>query len=63
VGRRRRQATIKDVAQGLNLDWDTIKTLEKQYMRAQLARAELRSRRRADSQETYHYMPPGSYGA
>jgi len=39
VGRRCRQATIKDVAQELNLDWDTVKTLEKQYMRAQLARA------------------------
>ena len=39
VGRRCRQATIKDIAQELNLDWDTIKTLEKQYMRAQLARA------------------------
>ena len=39
VGRRCRQATIKDVAQELNLDWDTVKTLEKQYMRAQLAKA------------------------
>jgi len=39
VGRRCRQATIKDIAQELNLDWDTVKTLEKQYMRAQLARA------------------------
>ena len=39
VGRRCRQATIKDIAQELNLDWDTFKTLEKQYMQAQLARA------------------------
>ena len=39
VGRRCRQATIKDVAEELQLDWDTVKTLEKQYMRAQLARA------------------------
>ncbi|MEK7731877.1 MAG: ISL3 family transposase, partial [Planctomycetota bacterium] len=39
VGRRCRQATIKDIAQELNLDWDTVKTLEKQYMQAQLARA------------------------
>ena len=30
--------TIKDIAQELNLDWDTVKTLEKQYMQAQLAR-------------------------
>ena len=39
VGRRCRQATIKDIAQELKLDWDTVKTLEKQYMRAQLAKA------------------------
>ena len=38
VGRRCRQATIKDIAQELNLDWDTVKALEKQYMRAQLAK-------------------------
>jgi transposase len=38
VGRRCRQATIKDIAEELNLHWETIKTLEKQYMRAQLAR-------------------------
>jgi len=38
VGRRCRQATIKDIAQELNLDWETVKTLEKQYMRAQLAK-------------------------
>ena len=39
VGRRCRQAPIKDIAQELHLDWDTVKTLEKQYMRAQLAKA------------------------
>jgi transposase len=39
VGRRCRQATIKDVAKELNLDWDAVKELEKQYMAAQLVRA------------------------
>ena len=39
VGRRCRQATIKDIAQELGLHWETVKTLEMQYMRAQLARA------------------------
>ena len=39
VGRRCRQATIKDIADELMLDWDTVKTLEIQYMRAQLAKA------------------------
>jgi transposase len=38
VGRRCRQATIKDIAEELHLDWDTVKTLEQQYMRAQLAK-------------------------
>jgi transposase len=38
VGRRCRQATIKDVAEEFKLHWETIKILEKQYMRAQLAR-------------------------
>ena len=38
VGRRCRQSTIKDVAKEFHLHWDTIKTLEMQYMRAQLAR-------------------------
>jgi transposase len=38
VGRRCRSATIKDIAQELGLDWDTVKTLEKQYMAAQLAK-------------------------
>jgi len=39
VGKRCRSATIKDVAEELRLDWDTVKTLEKQYMAAQLAKA------------------------
>ena len=39
VGRRCVSATIKDVARELRLDWHTVKTLEKQYMTAQLARA------------------------
>jgi transposase len=39
VGRRCRQASIRDVANELKLDWDTVKTLEMQYMRAQLKRA------------------------
>ena len=39
VGRRCRAGTIKDVACELNLDWDTVKALEKQYMVAQLAKA------------------------
>jgi transposase len=39
VGRRCRQATIKDVAKELHLDWETVKELEKEYMTAQLARA------------------------
>ena len=39
VGRRCRSAVIKDIAEELNLDWDTVKVLEKQYMAAQLAKA------------------------
>ena len=39
VGRRCRQATIKDVAKELHLDWETVKALDKQYMRSQLGRA------------------------
>lgn len=39
VGRRCRSATIKDIAEELHLDWDAVKELDKQYMRAQLARA------------------------
>jgi transposase len=39
VGKRCRSATIKDVAEELHLDWDTVKSLQKQYMAAQLAKA------------------------
>jgi transposase len=38
VGRRCRDATIKDVAKELHLDWSTVKALEMQYMREQLRR-------------------------
>lgn len=38
VGRRCRSTTIKDLAKELHLDWDTVKTLEKQYMQAQLTK-------------------------
>jgi hypothetical protein len=38
VGRRCRQASIRDVAKGLRLVWETVKTLEMQYMRAQACR-------------------------
>jgi transposase len=39
VGRRCRSAPIKDIAEELRLDWDAVKELDKQYMRAQLKRA------------------------
>lgn len=39
VGRRCRSATIKEVAAELKLDWHSVKELDKQYMRAQLAKA------------------------
>lgn len=39
VGRRCRASTLKDVAQELDLEWHTVKELEKQYMRQQLRRA------------------------
>jgi transposase len=39
VGRRCRNAAIHDVARELNLDWHTVKELDKQYMRAQIAKA------------------------
>ena len=39
VGRRCHDATIKDVAAELKLDWHTVKALEMQYMQAQLKRA------------------------
>lgn len=38
VGRRCRSSTIQDVAKELRLDWQTVKGLEKQYMREQLRR-------------------------
>jgi transposase len=38
VGRRCRQASIRDVASELKLDWDTVKTPEMQYMRARRPR-------------------------
>ena len=34
VGRRCRSGTIKDLAEELKLDWDTVKVLEMQYMAA-----------------------------
>jgi transposase len=39
VGRRCRDSSIRDVAQELHLDWKTVKSLEKQYMREQVRRA------------------------
>lgn len=39
VGRRCREASIKAVAEELHLDWDSVKTLDMQYMKAQLAKA------------------------
>jgi transposase len=38
VGHRCRSASIKDVAAELKLDWHTVKTLDQQYMEAQLKR-------------------------
>ncbi len=39
VGRRCRQASIRDVAAELKLTWNTVKALEMQYMQAQIDRA------------------------
>jgi transposase len=39
VGRRCRSSSIKEIAEELMLDWDTVKELDKQYMQAQLERA------------------------
>jgi transposase len=39
VGRRCRSSTIKEVAEELHLHWSSVKELDKQYMRAQLAKA------------------------
>ena len=41
VGRRCRASTLKDVAKELHLDWQTVKSLEMQYMREQLRRAKM----------------------
>jgi len=38
VGRRWRASTIKDVAKEVHLNWDSVKELEKQYLREQLRR-------------------------
>jgi transposase len=39
IGGLCRVMTIKDVAAKFNLDWDTVKEMDKQYMRAQLVQA------------------------
>lgn len=39
IGRRCASSTIKDVAEEERLDWQTVKELDKQYMREQLERA------------------------
>jgi transposase len=39
IGRRCRSSTIRDVAREEHLDWQTVKRLEKEYMREQLKRA------------------------
>lgn len=39
VGRKCRSMTIKDVAEELNLDWHTVKELDKKYMAEQIRRA------------------------
>lgn len=43
VGRRCRSTTVKDIAQELRLHWETVKELDRQYMRAQLARMPVRA--------------------
>jgi len=39
VGRRCRESTVAAIAEELALDWETVKELDKQYMREQLRRA------------------------
>jgi transposase len=39
VGRRCRESTVPAIAEELSLDWETVKDLDKQYMREQLRRA------------------------
>ncbi|MGO9008371.1 MAG: transposase family protein [Beijerinckiaceae bacterium] len=41
IGGLCRTMPIKDVAKRMNLDWHTVKELEKEYMREQLARSSL----------------------
>ena len=41
VGQRCRASSIKEVAEELQLDWDTVQELEQQYMQAQLQRVGL----------------------
>ncbi len=38
VGRRCRSSTVRDVAKEFRIDWEAVKELDKQYMRAQLQR-------------------------
>ena len=59
-GRRCCQATVKDIAREPDLDWSTIKTIEKPDLGLQLARAELRSCRRAFFPGTFHSYPFGT---
>jgi transposase len=39
VGRRCRESTVRAIAEELHLDWETVKELDKQYMREQIRRA------------------------
>ncbi|WP_338140409.1 helix-turn-helix domain-containing protein [uncultured Candidatus Kuenenia sp.] len=36
VGRKCRTMTVKDVAKEFQLDWDTVKTLDKEYMKKRI---------------------------
>jgi transposase len=45
IGRRCRGASIRDVAKEFKLDWQTVKSLDKQYMAEQLKRAGMPSTR------------------
>lgn len=51
VGRRCRGTAVKDVAKELKLDWKTVKSLEKAYMREQLRRTGTPSPKAIDSDE------------
>jgi hypothetical protein len=63
VGWRCRSATIKDIASELHLGWDSVKELDKHYMRAQLARAAPRGPRRSASTKSRsaRATPTGSW--